>query len=95
MSTLSAAVNYACQMFLLKLREGLFFLCKVSHLFMLILHHKEPVFVLSLEASAAKLTPACLEEGWSIGKDGQGKAYLCLRHMIGNGMGEEETWLWS
>lgn len=62
---------------------------------MFILHHKEPTLILSLQAGAAKLTPACLEEGWSAGKDGQGEVYLCLRHMMGYGAEEEEAWLWS
>lgn len=82
-------MNQACHMFLLKFREDLFFLLQSdTAVHIPVAHQRE--FILSLEAGAAKLPAACLEEGWSTGKNGQGKVYLCLEHMIGDGTEEEE-----
>lgn len=82
-------MNQACHMFLLKFREDLFFLLQSdTAVHIPVAHQRE--FILSLEAGAANLPAACLEEGWSTGKNGQGKVYLCLEHMIGDGTEEEE-----
>lgn len=78
-------------MFLVKFREDLFLLLQVDTAVHVPAAPQESRFILSLEASAAKLPAGCLEDGWSTGKNGQGKVYLCLGHMIGDGTEEEET----